>query len=142
MNTELNNSSQLTGEGYLRVRVSTARGAIPLPDAIVNISSSDKDNSGILASAVTDADGLTPKISLPAPPRQNSQQPNTANPYSNYNIEVALPGFYSQFYTNVPVFDGIAAIQSAELKPLAKNGNTDNYTYQNILYFEGENTNL
>lgn len=137
-----NNTEKRPGEGYLRIRATTARGAIPLQNAIVNIRGSQQENSGIIGSYVTDANGLTPLITLSAPPRANSESPGMANPFSTYNVEVFLDGYYSQYYYNVPVFEGIAAMQTAELTALPENGIPDRFTIDSNRYFENENPNL
>lgn len=128
-----------SGKGYLTVRVSTARGAIPLQNAEVTFKKSYKDDSGVLYRVLTDINGMTEKIELPAPPRSNSESPGKERPYAIYNVEAAMPGYYTQIYENVPVFDGISAIQTAELIPLEKNGVSGNIRYDNIRFFEREN---
>lgn len=55
--------------GYLQIRATTARGALPVENAQVYISETDRDgqNTGVIASGRTDRSGLTEKFSLPAP---------------------------------------------------------------------------
>ena len=78
---------------------------------------------------------------MSAPPRNSSEAPCNTRPYSLYNIEVYSKGYYKQFYENVPVFDGVSAIQTAELIPLEKNGVEGNLTYDPIRFFENEGSN-
>ena len=137
----MNASPYDTGKGYLTVRVSTALGAIPLENAEVTFRSSDKNDSGILYRVKTDINGMTPKITLSAPARTNSESPGSVRPYGLYNVEVYSEGYYKQFYENVPVFDGVSAIQTAELVPLEKNGVEGNMTYDPIRFFENDNSN-
>ena len=56
----------MPAEGFLKVKVSTARGAIPLQGAKVAVRGTTADDSGIIALLTTDQ-GLTPTIALPAP---------------------------------------------------------------------------
>ena len=128
------------GQGYLVVHVTTARGAIPLEGAQVNVRNYDPEfeegRGDVIASLVSGRDGNTEPLPLPAPPRSQSMQPGTVKPYATYNIEVDLEGYFSQSYANVPIFDGIAAIQPADLIPLPENGRTDSRTPDGERFFE------
>lgn len=67
---------------------------------------------------LTDVDGITQTISLPAPPRSLSQSPapNGARlPYSVYSIYVEHPDFVREVFTNVPVFSGVESIQPVRM---------------------------
>jgi len=142
LNNQKENISLRPGEGYLTVRVTTARGAIPLDGATVTVTGNTQDNSGVLGVYSTGGDGLTPKIALPAPPRANSESPNSGVPFFTYNLEIVRDGYFNQTYQNVPVFEGISAMQTAEMIPFAKNGKPDRSTIENNIFFEGENPNL
>ena len=125
-------SNPQQGLGYLIVRVSTARGAIPLEGAEVNIRSELPEitpgRGDVIASLVSGRDGRTEPVALPAPAREESMHPGNAKPYATYGIEVFLEGYTRQIYQNVPIFDGIVAIQPAILIPLPENGRTDSRT--------------
>lgn len=114
------NNSSTENLGYLIIRVSTARGAIPLENATVTVRGSTPQNSGVIYSLETDISGLTPKLPLPAPPRSNSLAPNGETPFSLWNIDVFSKGFITAHYSNVPVYSGITSVQSAELVPLSE----------------------
>ena len=137
-----------TGQGILVVHVTTARGAIPLEGALVNVRQDAPDESGIsgdvIAALTTGNDGNTEPLTLPAPMRSESLTPNNGaqKPYSTYHLEVQLEGYYTQNYANVPIFDGIAAIQPADLIPLPENGRTDSRTPDGDRFFESEAPNL
>ena len=134
------------GLGYMIVRVTTARGAIPLEGALVTVSNySPEFESGrgdVIAVYKTDRSGVTEKFSLPAPPRALSMSPGNGKSYQTYNISVAKDGYYSQSYINAPVFDGITSIQTADMIPLPDNGQTDNFDPDGNRFFETENPNL
>lgn len=142
MNTEGRNNTANgnTGQGYLVVHVTTARGAIPLEGAQVNVRGYEPEfeegRGDVIASLVTGRDGNTEPLPLPAPPRSESMQPGNEKPYATYNIEVTLEGYFTQNYANVPIFDGIAAVQPADLIPLPENGRTDSRTPDGNRFFE------
>lgn len=68
---------------------------------------------------LTDNDGNTVSIKLPAPPGELSQAPQTGKnprlPYAVYSVYVEHPGFVRAVYTNVPVFPGIESIQPVRM---------------------------
>lgn len=134
------------GLGYLIVRVSTARGAIPLEGAQVDVRSNPPDltkgRGDVIASLVTGRDGRTAPLPLASPPRSQSMHPGDAPPYSTYNVEVFLEGYTNQIYQGVPIFDGVVAIQPAVLIPLSENGRTDSRTPDGERFFESEAPNL
>lgn len=129
----------LSGTGYLVIRAVTASGAIPLENAKVTIRGNTPEQNGVLFTLTTNRDGLTPKVSLPAPPASVSGAPGGGVPYSTYNIDVSLDGYYSNNYQNVPVFDRVTALQSAELIPLSRNGYENNFTPNDTRFYESEN---
>lgn len=127
------------GTGYLIVRVSTASGAIPVSEATVAIRSGNGkewgDKGAVVQILHTDRDGNTPRLALPAPPRTNSTQPGSMVPYASYQIDVSADGYYRQYFTGVPVYDGVTSIQPAALIPLADNPGVDKIT-ETDRYFE------
>ena len=128
------------GMGGIVVRVTTASGAIPLEDALVTISEYGTGSGGdIVATLRTDSSGLTEKISLPTPPKSLSLSPGNGKSYSSYVIEVKRDGYNTQQYINVPVFDGVIAVQNADLVPLPENGETDRADpYNPGIFYESE----
>lgn len=145
MNITNRDQGEMPGEmpdeiGYLRVKVSTAQGAVPLSDAIVTVRNNKSDgNRDVIYSTTTNADGLTEKIALATVPRSASEGPDRGVPFLTYNLEVALPGYYTQYYQNVPVFAGISALQSVEMIPLPQNGYDFSLSPDDERFFEGEN---
>ena len=127
MNLPISESEKFTGIGYLVVKVSTARGAIPLENASVNIRGAEPEISGVLFSLSSDSAGLTEKLSLPAPPRSLSESPSIVIPYALYNIDVFKEGYYDLHFNNVAVFDSITSIQPAVMIPNPENRFADNY---------------
>lgn len=98
-------------QGYLRVIVRTAGGNLPVPNAGVRISRAGSPDQ----QRITDENGMTEKIALPAPAPEESQNAERQTPFYAYQVEVRKPGFYTQFTENVPVFPGITSLQSVNL---------------------------
>lgn len=107
--------------GYIIIRVSTARGAIPLEDASISIRGGTPENSGIVYSLKSDRDGLSPKISLPTPPASLSMTPGGAPPYSLWNVDVFRSGYLPTSYQNVPVYPSVVSVQPAVMIPISEN---------------------
>ena len=112
----MNTNTPSTDVGYLIVKVSTARGAIPLENAAVSIRS-EEENGDILYSLTTNSDGATERVSLPAPSRLSSESPGNAKPYATYSIDVFKDGYLPLSFRNVPVFSTILSIQPAVMVP-------------------------
>ena len=139
-------NTQNGGYGYMIVRVTTARGAIPLEGATVTVHNYDpefeKGRGDIIAVYTTGQSGLTERFALPAPPGALSMSPGNAKGYESYGLTVTKEGYYRQEYVNVPIFEGITAIQTADLIPLSDNGQTDNAIPDGTIIIETENPNL
>ena len=126
--------------GYLIVKVSTASSAIPIENASVIVQGKDEDNQDILLSLLTDKDGLTTRITLPAPPKELSEAPSpSSSPYSLYNIDVFKEGYYPQHYNGVPVFQNVTAIQNARIIPFSELDAKNPYTNGGEVFDEYEN---
>ncbi len=133
MNQGESRQGQVGGKGSLIIHVSTARGAIPLEGAIVTVRNflqeSEENRGGAVAVLVSGRDGNTPILTLDAPPRSESMEPEGGAPglpYARYNLEVRLEGYEHQNYISVPIFDGILAIQPVFLIPIPENGSDGN----------------
>ena len=140
---------QQSGIGQLIFRVATARGAIPLEDAQITVwphnpTPGEEGGGQVVAVLYSDRDGKTDPLALPAPPRSDSLEPSVSGalPFSNYDAEVYLPGYYAPSYTRIPIFDGITSIQSVDLIPLPENGREEGLTPSDTQFFEGENPDL
>ena len=121
--TQNNQIQGNTATGFLTVRVTTAGGAIPVENASVNIFPSDKEDSSVIFSLITNSDGITTTVPLPTPPRSASQTPqDTSQAYATYNISVSADGYTPAYFSNVPVFADIISVQPASLLPLLEDG--------------------
>lgn len=101
--------------GKIRVMVSTARGARPVPGTTAVISRESDEKTHLHALQITNESGETPLISVPAPPPSENQK----NPaYYGYDISVYAPGYYREASMQVPVFPNVISMQSFDLIPL------------------------
>ena len=132
--------AEINSNGYLIVKVSTGGEAIPIENASVIVQGKDKNNQNILVSLLTDRDGLTPKITLPAPPKELSEEPSPiSKPYSVYNIDVFKEGYYPQHYNGVPIFQNVTAVQNARIIPFSEFDAENPYVIEGEIFNEYEN---
>lgn len=118
----MNEPMMSSGRGYLRVSVRAAREALPIPDALVLVTGSDRENddTDAIYSLRTDEDGLTEVVELSAPSASLSMTPGNPKPYGVYNITVQKDGYGSVENVGVPIFDGIVSTQPVALVPLSE----------------------
>ena len=139
-------TSDTRESGYLIVHVTTARGAIPIEGAQVIVRNYLEppagDRGDTVATLVSGMGGNTVRLPLSAPPRISSTKPSNGKPYASYVVEVRREGYYDQIYSGVPIFDGITAIQPADLIPLPENGKPDSFTPDSTRITEGEASDL
>ena len=106
--------------GKLRIRTYAAAEALPVESALIKIYGTDEYNKDVAYSLLTDSDGITAEISLPAPLRSYSVSPGAKKcPYAVYNVEIAKSGFYPKRIDNVPLFAGTSAVLPIEMIPLS-----------------------
>ena len=115
--------------GFLAVNVKTANGAIPVENAHVTVyGTSELDENGaptlsdsdVIYTLVTDKNGKTTKVALPAKDKNLSLSPSNKAPYKTYNVFVTKDGYYDSSYINVPIFQGITSLQGVNLIPLSE----------------------
>ena len=104
--------------GSLRVRTYTAGGALPVKDAIVRIMGAEEDNRFVSYSLVTDRDGQTEVVSLPAPSVNYSLSPDPAElPYSVYDLVITAPGYLTKRISGLTIFSGVNSVQLINMIP-------------------------
>lgn len=136
------------GTGYLIIRATAARGAIPLEGAQVDVydylPEFTADRGNLITSRTTDQSGSTTPIPLPTPKKEQSLTPQNGGlpPYASYTVDVRLEGYTAHQYINVPIFDGITAIQQADLIPLTENGRPDSRSPDGERFFESASPDL
>lgn len=101
--------------GFIRVHVTTAEGARPVPHATVMITRMIDGEPELISVQDTDQSGNTQKVTVPAPPPSEDQR----HPESyHYDISVNAHDFYREHSTDVPVFPNITSVQNFNLIPL------------------------
>ena len=109
-----------TDFGTMIVRTFTAGGALPVTESVIRISGADEENRFVEFTVITDVDGITPRITLPSPPRSLSLSPDpSAAPYAQYNVEVTKDGYYTKRINNVALFSGTDTFQPINMIPIA-----------------------
>lgn len=105
--------------GSLTVRTYTAGGALPLENVRVHIIGAGEENRFYEEDLLTDRDGITAKILLPAPKSSLSMSPSAPEvPYATYDMQVSAPGYYTKNIYGVVVFSGVDSIQPVAMIPL------------------------
>lgn len=108
--------------GYLKARVYTALGAIPLEGVSVKITSVGDLAPYVSYDLITDKSGETETVALPAPSRELSTVPGNYRPYALYRIEAYLKDYGAYSALNVPVFGSILSVQPIGLIPNSSRG--------------------
>lgn len=108
-----------TDSGYLLVQVSSAGKGLPIEGAHITISKTEENQQETVERVLlTDRNGQTEKLTLPAPSRENSQTPSGTDNYSTYKIQTEKEGYYPVENLEVPIFGGKTTIQPVALIPL------------------------
>ena len=127
--------------GKLAVRTFTAGGALPLEGAIVRIRGAVEENSEIEYSLISDIDGMTEEIDLPAPSALLSQAPNPSEPsYGVYDVDVSAADYYTKRIKNIAIFDGTRTLLPVNMIPKAASETNTTYPRDNLntLVYENE----
>ncbi len=104
--------------GSLRFRTYTARAALPVAGARVVVSKDIGGRKHVFYSLTTDSSGLTQVMSLPAPPKELSETPDSSvQPYALYNAEVSAVGYNDVLIRDIPVFEGVLSLQKVAMVP-------------------------
>ncbi|MBQ8162990.1 MAG: hypothetical protein IJZ93_01295 [Clostridia bacterium] len=120
--------------GFLIIEAKTANGALPVEGALVYIFPTLEEGerfpenmSGVLYSLRTDDSGKTEKIALNTKPRSLSMSPSNETPYLTYNAYITADGYFDTYKMNIPIFQGITSIQTADMIPLSEYANPDSW---------------
>lgn len=123
LNSEKNDNKK--NVGYIKVVVSVAAEAVPIPGAEVTISRGDE--KFYTQKYKTDLSGGTPVISVPAPDKENSLDPDSLGTvFYEYRIEVFVEGYERAIIDKVPVFEGVLSLQPISLRPISTVTNENN----------------
>ena len=112
----------LNDYGTLTVRT-VSGGAYPVKDAIVRIIGAEESNRSVAHTLITDIDGLTPTVILPAPIVNYSLSPDaTETPYSTYNLEIDAIGYFPKRIYGIMIFPTVDSLQQINMIPTSENG--------------------
>lgn len=108
-----------TESGSLRVEAFASDRAFAVPNSRVMVFIPLPEGNVAVYDGLTDINGSTESIRLPAPPKSISQSPQTGSnpklPYAVYSVYVEHPDYVRAVFTNVPVFSGIESIQPVRM---------------------------
>ena len=129
--------------GTLSVITTSANSSLPIEGSLVRISGSQEENNYIDYSLVTDVDGITEKVKLPAPAKIYSLKDGAPEiPYGLYRIEVRNLGFFTKVIENVPVFSGVNTSLPVNMIPSSVLLNSTLYPRNTLDTVVKENENL
>lgn len=104
--------------GTARFRTYTARGALPVKGARIVVSREIGGRQHVFYTLTTDESGLSPIISLPAPPKELSESPDSpVTPYATYDVQVSAGGYDEVLVRSIPIFEGVQSVQRIALVP-------------------------
>ena len=107
------------GRGTMRIQVSTADGAFPVPDAVVAVSAVIDGTPLPIYRRKTNQSGIVDDLILPAKSRSVSQNEKTASQSGTlYTVTVTRPGFRPLTDKRVVIYDGVETIFPAALRPV------------------------
>lgn len=115
-----------TESGTLRVEAYASDRAFGVGSARVMIFLPLESGNVMVFDGITDIDGISDNVRLPAPPGELSLSPSASSgklPYAVYTVYVEHPGFVRALFSNVPVFSGIESVQPVRM--LAKAAGID-----------------
>ncbi|MBQ2974635.1 MAG: hypothetical protein IJE19_09795 [Clostridia bacterium] len=108
-----------TESGTLKVEAFASDRAFGVPSARVMVFLELPGGNVAVFDGLTDVNGTTESVRLPAPPKSLSQSPQTDPnprlPYAVYSVYVEHPDYVRAVFTNVPVFSGIESIQPVRM---------------------------
>lgn len=129
--------------GTLSVRTYTASEALPVEGALVEISGAEESNRDLFYSVITDRDGKTENLMLPAPNRSLSLSPGALDiPYSVYDMHISAPGYYTKNIYGLTVFPGVTSLQLVNMIPISKTNADENAPRDNLDTIIPPNENL
>lgn len=105
--------------GFLRVRVYTSKKMLPIKNARVEVSRMENGEKKIYANVLTDENGNTGDIQLPALPKEYSMSrmfdSSGEKPYLVYDVMTEADNYKIDKKKKVSIFEGVVSIQSVEL---------------------------
>jgi len=103
--------------GGLRFSVTDSVSNRPVAAASIQISGIDTPET-VLYTLTTDGSGISDTISLEAPPVGLSLQPQSLQPYSEYNFTIRAEGYEPVVINGAEILASVTALQSVSLIPV------------------------
>lgn len=104
-----------TAHGRLQVAVFEINVGRPISDVTIRVTERSSDT--LIEEMITDISGQTPVINLPAPPKEFSLSPDMPQPFSVYDISVALNGRLTRVIEGAQIFANNTSFQDIRLSP-------------------------
>ena len=109
--------------GYLQIQTRTAREAIPLDGALVQVLD---DEGNVLYRLITNESGETTVVPLETTDGNFSRNPDYLGaPYFSYGVKVEAEGFEPVTVERIPIFDGETAVLPVSMVPLPEDQNQE-----------------
>jgi len=115
-----NGGPELTDRGNLQVGLFAESVGRPVGNARISITPKGEP-ANIIDELITDSNGQSPSVILPAPPLDFSMEPSE-QPYSEYDLNITADGFAPFRIEGVQVFPDATALQNTTLNPLTEYG--------------------
>ena len=118
MPESISNNANNTSTGTLRIFVISRLGSIPIPNAILTLTSTD-DEAPMSRVLTSNSSGLSDTITLPAPSVEYSlDSDQNVRPYSIFNLTVTADGYESVLIEGVEILPGELALQQIVMNPM------------------------
>lgn len=111
--------------GQLQINLNSVINFFPVENATIEISYTGEPTS-IIESVTTDSSGQSEVLTLKAPPLEYSQEPESSQPYSEYDLKITAEGYNEIFISGVDILPTVTAIQNVKLEPVAASMTSDN----------------
>ncbi len=107
--------------GNIYLRITSGNGAYPLENATVLFVGTSEQIKNERMSSFSNADGVTPTMSVKTPSPELTASPMTAEKgYSELNVTVTAEGYYKKSVFNVSVYPGITTELPVNMTPVSR----------------------
>ena len=133
----------LTYTGGLQIQARKANSAYPVGGTSVRILGAEEANRFVAYSVMTDDDGSSPTVILPAPdPTYSLSSGAPESPYAIYDVQISKEGYYPKLISSVAIFPDTVAILPVNMIPLSEHTPLESYPRGNLTATVRENENL
>lgn len=121
-------NSSFPDTGYCQINVTAQKNTFPIENATIQIRAMSAPET-IIEEIKTDKNGQSEVIPLAAPPLEYSLEPESMEPYANYDILVEADGYESVNISGAQILSGQTALQEISMLPVEKEDQTTNELY-------------